>query len=213
MSFSRFAGRQGFDEEKHDVVNEVKLLKRLGGEEQSISASSRRCTLASKLLADNGRFSKILHARSMELDFVNKLWLKNDMTMVVAHITKDGDDFLASDLLRSKAFKTYNGFNLSMCAALIPRLTKLLTSEFEVHVEASVQMCSILLKNFAPVIHSMMDYLKSRRGKDGRERRFEQGGTRKASHNVQVSFYCIPRCRGFWAHSPEGRHGDNRMRY
>ena len=162
LSFSKFRGRNiglgastasgGIDEES--------ILARRGADSSNVRASSRRCRVISNLLEGHSGFAKIMLERQRELEFVDKVWSRGDISSVVAHVCKVRDDFVAVDVLRSRNLQRAGAFTLSTCAALLPRVSLLLRSEFEDHVETALSTCAMLFKSFSDVISSSLDYAK-----------------------------------------------------
>jgi len=100
--------------------------------------------------------STVLNSRHRNLQVVHNLWQHKDAKLAVETAVGMNDPAVIVDLLSVIIFRPFL-WSLDLCVLLLPAISDLLQSKFEVYVTTSCNSLRLILKNFAPVIKTNIE--------------------------------------------------------
>lgn len=100
--------------------------------------------------------STVLNSRHRNLQVVHNLWQHKDVKVAVETAMGMNDPAVIVDLLSVIIFRPFL-WNLDLCVLLLPAISDLLQSKFEVYVTTSCNSLRLILKNFATIIKTNIE--------------------------------------------------------
>ncbi|XP_047477119.1 katanin p80 WD40 repeat-containing subunit B1-like isoform X4 [Penaeus chinensis] len=109
----------------------------------------------SSIMRGHSSMMSVISARTRGLQVTHKLWQTKDLKTAVDHALNSGDQALLVDLLGIINLRP-SIWNLDLLTALLPPVSLLLQSKYEMYVTCGYNALKLMIKNFAVMIKSNM---------------------------------------------------------